>query len=148
MSKFKSLLLLCVLCASALNSQAQWANGFAVTTIMNGGTNVVGLTTNTYNAGVLTANRSEHLAIAVQYTFFAAPVGVTPTVILRLNRSLDGSNWETAVPIILTMSGATNTCTWVTNVVVGSVPYLRLQSIENTNSAVLTNVFLWAGVKR
>lgn len=151
MKFLKSILLVVALATyAAFEASAGQYDTFANTaTSFSGGTNVVGLTTNSYTTQFIADSKlSEYVGITFKYTFFAAPVGVTPTVIARYQRSQDSTNWETAVPIVATMSGATNSVVWHTNIFVGASRYLRLNAIENTNSTVLTNVTLWWNIKR
>lgn len=134
--------------------EAQQFTGYAYQQILGAGTttnNVANAATNTYeaNSGLIAATRQEYLPIALKYSFHTAPVGGTPSVTVRLQRSLDNSNWESAAPLhVLLANGATNTCTWVTNFNVGGMPYFRIATIENTNSAVITNIQVYYGLKR
>lgn len=132
---------------------AQYEVGGLTTCVTGDGvvTNFVpAVTTNTYgtNSGMISANRQEYLPITVQYTFFTAPVGSTPTVKVRLGRSLDQIHWESVPFDVLTVTGATNTTTWITNITCAGIPFYRVEAIENTNSAVITNIGVWFGTKR
>lgn len=129
-------------------ARAQWA-GYS--DILAGGTNFVpNVATNTYTnlTAYVDATRQEYVAIGLQYKFHTAPVGATPSVTMRLQRSFDGTNWESTAQHVLLANGVTNTCTWFTNLHSQGIPYYRLQTVENTNSAVITNVFLWYGTKK
>lgn len=161
MTKFKHL---CALRASvvlftlafalfAVSSQAQQYNTWATNmTRFNGGTNTVALNSTSAvftTQGVIDAKFSEYVALGFYYNFLIAPVGGTPTVIARFQRSVDNVNWESATNmVVLTMSGLTNGNTWVTNINMGSFRGLRLSTIENTNSTALTNVTLYYAIKR
>jgi hypothetical protein len=158
MNYFNSIFMTAVLAAAAFvflpaPAEAQQFTGYAYQQILGLGTttnNVAATATNTYqaNSGVIVATRQEYLPVAVKYSYHAAPVGGTPSVVLRLERSVDNSNWETTPFHVLTASGATNTCTWMTNLTVGGMPYFRISTIENTNSAVITNLQFYYGLKR
>lgn len=138
----------CALLAPA-GAHAQQYFGFGSTTLITGGTNNIAAgATNVYTNVVISPTRSEYLAFSVNYNFTVAPIGVTPTVTLRLQRSLDNSNWEATPAVILSPNGATNNVVWVTNIVAGSVPYYRVSGVENTNSSAVTNFALLWGVKR
>lgn len=152
MTKLLKLLTLGVLACVAFvaSAPAQQYERYAYTTVLSGGTNNVALnSTNTYNTGAITTTLQEYLPIQIKYKFHEAPVGATPSVTVRLQRSLDNSNWESSGPLhVLLANGATNTCTWVTNINCAGIPYWRISTIENTNSAVITNVTVLYGTKR
>src|SRR5438045_2215950 len=113
------------------SAQAQQYLTYGNSTILNGTnggstTNVAATATNTYTtATVLSVPRSEHIGVGVRYDYLAAPVGVTPTVVFRLQQSLDNSNWETVPSYVLSANGGTNAgFTWVTNMTVKGTGYL------------------------
>jgi hypothetical protein len=129
-------------------AEAQYVgNGFD--TIVNGGTNNIAAgATNVYTNSIISPVKSEYLAVGVGYNFTVAPIGVTPTATLRLQRSLDGSNWESTPFHVLSPNGATNSVVWVTNFVIGASQYFRVSGVENTNSSAITNFTIWYALKR
>lgn len=146
MNKFALIIL--SLCASVATSSAQYVRGSSQTTVMDGGTNnVANLATNTYAAGVIDATQQDHVAVALKYSFHAAPAGGTPAIVFRFASSVDGTIYETTPKWVITCSGATNTCIVITNLSTYAYPYLRLSTIENTNSAVITNVSIVYNIK-
>lgn len=150
MNKLKILALSLATLAFAVSTPAQQYERYAYTTILSGGTNNVAVnSTNTYNSGAITTTLQEYLPLAITYTFHTAPVGATPSVTVRLARSIDNSNWESSGPLhVFLANGATNTCTALTNITAGGLAYWRINTIENTNSAVITNIIVRYGTKR
>lgn len=171
MKNFKIRIFLCALLSLATlaltltppKAQAQWANGYAPITLIGGGTNNIAAgssgvaTTNVYTNLTMVVNRSEYFTLGVNYNFTAAPVGATPTIVLRLQRSFDGSHWESQFGgsgpgatgfHVFTINGATNDCTAMTNLTAAGTAFYRIVAIENTNSAPVTNLTVVYGVKR
>lgn len=164
MKNFFAILIATVICLAALpQAKAQYQSGYALTTLISGGTNNIAAgsggvaATNQYTNLVMVANRSEYLVFGAKYNFHAAPVGGTPSLTFRIQRSIDGSNWESQYGgstfgatgfHVFTANGATNACVAITNLTVAGMPYFRIVAVENTNSAVVTNLTVWYGVKR
>ena len=149
MTKLK-LLTVGILASMALSVSAQQYQRYVYTELFASTNNVAATATNTYggNSPLIATPLQGDLPIQVKYNFFTAPVGATPSVTIRLQRSLDNSNWETNTLHVLLANGSTNACIWVTNITAAGIPYWRVYTIENTNSAVLTNFSLTYGTKR
>ena len=155
-NKTPFLLLIPILILLSPILRADWS-GTKVFVIADGTTNVVaagtgGVASTNYLTNItqtIDCSRADTFSLAVTHNFHAAPVGVTPSLTLRLKRSMDGTNWESQGPFfIFTACGATNNCTSVTNFTVGALPFWQVYAVENTNSAIVTNLAVSAGVKK
>jgi hypothetical protein len=135
---------------------AQSANAgltyFGPTTLVSGGTNVVTAdATNTITAVRADVPRADSIAL-----FISVKPHTSNSVSLTLGftRSLDGTTYDTANPLLVNCSGTTNTgsgnvVSLATNVPVGAVPYLKLVTLDNNEAiAVATNVTVTYGFKR
>lgn len=152
--KFLAILAAVALALPAFSAQYE---SYTTVTLISGGTNNVAAgaagvaATNLYTGiGPIRTPYSEYLPLQISYNFHAAPVGTLPTVLFKFQRSVDGSNWESHTNLLtLTVSPVvTNSIVWVTNLTVAGYANLRLHSVENTNSAVLTNLTVKYGIKR
>jgi hypothetical protein len=141
--------------AAAPRAHAQSANpGLTYqgpTTLINGGTNVVAAnSTNTYNLRV-------DVPRADTVTFFASAKPLSSNSIaftMYLQRSVDGTTWDTYFPYTLNVTGTTNTASTnvvsiVTNIPLGGIPFLKITTGGNTDfNGIMTNLTLKYGFKR
>lgn len=121
------------------NAEAQSYN--LPMTELNGGTNnVAKATTNATLNVIMTATRSD--AIAIQ-PIFKLDTNGTEVVVFSFDHSIDGANWQSAATTLSITANGTNTVTGITNVTLGAVGFVRLRSIENPNTdGAITNLVL------
>lgn len=109
--------------------------------MLTGGTNnVSATTTNTYTQPAF-FSRTGNLGIGMHLKLDGAG---TTAVVLRLDRSVDGTNWVTGGAVnryVLTPAGTT-TVGLVTNVTVGGVRFWRPGTLENDNATAITNLII------
>lgn len=135
---------------AALPARAQGYTGYSAEVLVAGGTNnIAGATTNTYSAGnVMTLTRQREVGLSFVFGLTGA---ATSTHQVLFSSSLDGLNWKTndaGYSLTLTANG-TATTVFNTNLTVGAVGYLRLESFANTNaSQAVTNLYILYSVKR
>jgi len=148
----KKLLLSFMLVLAALvaapDTRAQGYSAYGVDYLLTGGTNVVAAATTATYTGVIGCFRQNAVNVGVS---FAATGTNSSTVTIKFSDSNDGSNWYTNNPnytIVMTANG-TATVTTQTNLNVGAVGQIRLESIQNANGSVpLTNVLVNFSTKR
>lgn len=128
-----------ILATGALKAQ-QYQTFSGATTLLTGGTNNVAATaTNTvHGAYRIDIPRSEYVVLEVSYT------PILSNAVITLSRGADVGLFETNRFIVWTVTGA-NT---MTNILAGGVPYYTINTIENTNSAALTNISFKYSFKR
>jgi len=148
----KKLLLSFMLVLAALiaapETRAQGYSAYGVDYLLTGGTNIVAAaTTATYNLGI-GCFRQNTVNIGVS---FSATGTNSSTITLKFSDSNDGTTWFTNNPAytIVMTAADTGTVTTQTNLNVGAVGQIRLQSIQNANATVpLTNVLVNFSTKR
>jgi hypothetical protein len=120
--------------ALAVGVQAQQ---YSATEVYTSSTNSIGTNATVTNNVTITATKSSDVGLAITAR---GASGATNTVTASFSRSLDGTNWATFITLPVTMSG-TNLVTAVTNVSVGAVGFLRLNTVANADvAATATNV--------
>lgn len=135
---------LAIVGALILGIQAQ---GFDfLTSSLSGGTNAVAAaSTNSVTAPAFTAVYSSD--IALQPSFKLQGAG-TSAVVFKFDTSLDGTVWyANAFTISITPAGTAQVSKVATQTL-GSIPYVRLSTIENPNATAITNLMLNASMKR
>jgi hypothetical protein len=115
--------------------------------VLSAGTNVIGLTTNTYDIPIgLNLTRATDVGLTFEVKNHTS--GATSNVTFNFQHSLDGAHWETTPTFSVTLASASTTNTLVTNLTINAKGYLRLHQGINTNAAgVMTNVLIQAAVK-
>lgn len=84
-------------------------------------------------------------AITLQTTLKLTGAGTT-AIVLKFDSSVDRVKWATGTHSVTITPAGTSEVTDVENVTIGAIPYLRLSSVENPNSATATNVAVkWLG---
>lgn len=114
--------------------------GYLDTMVSGGTNNVAATTTNTYT-GPIFEQRTGNLSIGMCLALDGAG---TTGVVLKLDRSVDGTNWVAggAVNRYLLTPAATATVMLATNVSVGAVRFWRVGSVENDNATAVTNLII------
>lgn len=89
----------------------------------------------------------QNVGIAVTFDFASA---TTSNLVYTFSRSLDKTNWDTVNTYALTVAGnGTNIITCVTNLNVGGIGWMRLNSINNTDASITaTNLGVVYSIKR
>ncbi len=143
-----SLLLAFVATGFAQSSDIRYVGN---TTLISGGTNFLTKAfTNVYSGLRIDVPRATSVNLYVAQKPSSNSVSTT----LVLARSVDGTTLDTLNTIRWTFAGATNTASVnrviaITNLDVGSIPYLFLTAIENGEAvSVLTNLTVTYGYKR
>ena len=151
-TKVAALALLAFL-AGAFNAGAQQyqavpvavTNGSSLAwTGMNGPTNAIAATTTNTCASVVALTKYDEVAIELTGKLVGAG---TSAINSTWSVSSDGSNFTAARYVISLTAAGTTTQTWVTNLNVGAVGYLRLDTIGNANATAATNVAVRVWVK-
>lgn len=138
----KTLLALALVCLSALAAHGQ-AN---LQTILDGGTNnVAGSSTRTFSDTLIPAVVNTN--IALQATFNLVSAG-TANVTFKFDISADGVLWESNRVTWGVPATGTTTNSILTNIEVGAMCFLRLNTIADGNAAAVTNLILKASQKR
>lgn len=133
----KLLLILGLLALVALPAQAQYRRYIGPQPIVSGTQIYLAATTNTVNT-TIDARESEYVALFIQFRLLGAG---TSNIVFTLQRSLDRTTFETAQNYKFTVAASgTNSVDILTNINVGSVGFLRLNTIENTATNIMTNV--------
>ena len=115
--------------------------------VLSGGTNVIGLTTNTYDSEIQ-LNLTRPTEIGLAFSVKNHTSGATSNVTFNFQHSLDGANWETTPTFSITFASASTTNCVVTNLTLNAKGHLRLHQGINTNAAgVMTNILIQAAVK-
>lgn len=134
----KLLLILGLVAFLALPAQAQYRRYIGPQPLIASQTQIyLAATTNTVNAEI-DARESEYVALLIQFRTLGAG---TSNIVFNLQRSLDRTTYESAQNYKFTLvASGTNTVNLLTNINVGSVGFLRLNTIENTATNIMTNV--------
>lgn len=117
-------------------------------TVLDGGTNNIAASTLksvTNSSIVLGRFPGGNTAVAASYVLDGAG---TSAVTFVFERSVDGSTWDSATTY--TLAGNANGTARVantTNFVIDGFPYLRVKTMQNTNSASVTNLTLKYTIK-
>jgi hypothetical protein len=136
---FAFVLGLVALIATTANAQVYTVNTLTLTNT------VAGSTTITPNVAIPNAGRYDQLSI--QATFVLASSG-TSGVNFTVQRSLDGTNWETTPSQTLTVTAAgTSSVTGILDFSYGAAGYLRLASIVNSNSVAVNSLVIKTATK-
>lgn len=105
---------------------------------------VIALATNVYDSVVVTRGQNAALQIS-----FDAPASSTSNLVVRVDTSVDNgiggsvaatTNWFPNVYVFAVAAGGVTRQTFVTNVNVGAVGYLRVQLCNTNTGGTLTNV--------
>jgi len=140
------ILIVALLALACARSQAQVR--YSLVTLLAGGTNNVGApATNSYSLPINCTAQTE-----VPLLFKLTCSGTNSyNVGFFLSRSVDGTNWDSSTaPIqIPVAANGTNSVLLSTNLVVGAMGWLRLDTVANTNDAsYVTNLVVVYGIKR
>ncbi len=88
------------------------------------------------NVAVITARKNSNVGIEASFKQSGAS---TNNVVFNFARSLDGVNYETTPSVVITApANGTNSVVAVTNVSLGAVGALKLQSISNGSASTTT----------
>lgn len=112
-------------------------------------TSVAALSTNTtYASSNWMASSISGSKMGVSIKFALTGAG-SSTVVFKFDASLDGANWEPAAYSVSAAANGTTAVVKNANFDLGSLPYVRLSSIENPNaSSAVTNLVIRYGNKR
>jgi len=134
----------------SLPARAQSYSAYSAETLLAGGTNnIAANTTKTYTAGTtIGLKRQREVALSFAFNLTGA---ASSTHQVLFSSSLDGLTWKTndaGYTLTLTANGA-STVVFTTNLTVGAIGYLRLESIANTNATLaVTNLAVLYSIKR
>ena len=136
-------LFLAVLAFAAVSASAQnWTRIIDPTGTSN---NVAAASTNSY---LLTLDATDQLNVGFCYSAKCVATNSTTTTI-TFDSSIDASLWQSNAYTFTIAQSGTTPVTLVTNVSVGGVNYLRLNSIGNPGSVgALTNITFQYSAKR
>lgn len=127
-------------CAFAALTTGLHAQLSVQTTSLNGGTaNVAASTTNSVTVPVLTVAKASNVAIQAAFKLTGAG---TSAVVFNFDESIDGSNWKTSSRTLSVTPAGTSTVVNLGNYTLGGAAFLRLSSVQNPNSAAITNLVL------
>lgn len=131
----------------------QFVSGFqGLTTIMGQGTttnNVAATATNTYaNQFRIDVPKAEYVELYISAAFSAS--GPAPQNLrFSIAQGADETTFETNNTYAFNLTGnGTTPVNLITNITVGAVPYLKIQSAGNTNAAYATNIVFSYGFKK
>jgi hypothetical protein len=138
-----SAMLMLAMLFSVPDTHAQQYDISALTLATNGLEATAGVTTNT--TAVITATKYDELALSVTGAATGANTG---NLIVYFTGSVDGTNYS-RYPIhsVSVIMNGTTAVTGVTNVPLGSVGYLRVDSMTNSGAAAITNITIRVGKK-
>ena len=123
--------------AMAGNALAQYT---LQSTSLNGGTaNVAAATTNAVTTPVLTVVKSSDVAIQASFKLTGAG---TSAVVFNFDESIDNSSWKSNSRTLSVTPAGTTTVVNMGNYTLGGAGFLRLSSVQNPNSAAITNLVL------
>lgn len=131
--------ILAILAAVALCASAAQAQQYAVATAYSSGTNTIATNGTVTNNFVIAATKVTDIGLAISARAVGAATG---NITATFARSLDGTNWVSTPNITLAVAAnGTNPVTAVTNITVGAVGFLRLNTVAYADpTSVLTNV--------
>ena len=115
------------------------AQQYAVSTAYSSSTNSIGTNATVTNNVTISATKVADIGLGVTAR---GASGATGNITATFARSLDGTNWVSSptITVAVPLSG-TNVVTAVTNITLGAVGYLRLNTVANGDPAsVATNV--------
>lgn len=100
------------------------------------------------NAARLQTGQAADVGLQITYALAAATTGTTNCSFI-FARSLDGSTWESSPYwTIAVPSAGVTTSSLVTNLSLGGVGWIRLQSVQNPCTNAITNLVINAAAKR
>jgi hypothetical protein len=127
------------LVATTANAQVYTVNTLSVTNTVGSGATI------TPNVAIPNAGRYDQLSLVATFNTTASN---TSGVNFTIQRSLDGTTWETPAYQTLTVTAnGTNLVTGILDFTYGAAGYLRLNTIVNSNSAVLSNIIIKTATK-
>jgi hypothetical protein len=99
---------------------------------------IAGGTTQTCTNLIIDVPRYGNVALAFKFNMSGS---TTSNIVYTFSKSIDRSNWSTVNPITVTVAAnGTTDVVEVSNQAIGAVPYLKLETIQNTHaSLVMTN---------
>ena len=113
-----------------VTAQAQATPVYFSNTLLSGST-VTNSTTRTYN---LTIDARKQTTVGLMVSFALTGGAETGNIVVTLQRSIDGSTWESTGTTITTAANGTNTVSLVTAVASNGAGYIRLATIQNANT--------------
>lgn len=142
------LIIMAAIIAFAFDAQAQQ---YTVTTLLNGGTNnVAGASTNSYSSATyVVPGIAKYSDVAIQISGKGLDATNAAAWSVVFDKSVDGVTWGNNSPLTIAVTPAgTAVRTVVTNITLGPIGYLRLNSILNLSSAdAITNITVKVAVK-
>lgn len=150
MKRFLSSLIALIALAAVSTARAQGYSAYSAEILLSGGTNnIAAAATNTYTTGnVMSLTRQREVGLLFSFNLQSAS---SSTHTILFSSSVDGTNWKTndAGYTLSLAANGTSTVLFTTNLTVGAIGYLRLESISNTNAAIaLTNLAVLYSIKR
>ena len=137
----------CALCAFApIKANAQ-AYGYGSLTI-SAATTAGAATSTLTGSPIMDVTKIQNVTLFTKFGFSSSNLS---NIVYTISQSYDKTNWNTISPIVWTVTAAAGTGVQraSTNINVGGIGYLKLETIQNTHaSAVLTNSAFVYTIKR
>lgn len=128
-----------------LSAQAQSATDDGVLPFASNASFAATSTNATWASSNYVAAPVRSSAITLQTTLKLTGAGTT-AIVLKFDSSVDRVKWMTGTHSVTITPAGTSEVTDVENVTIGAIPFLRLSSVENPNSAAATNITVkWVG---
>lgn len=104
---------------------------------------IPGVSTNTAN---LDWRMDLHNAVSLQCVASLANIG-SSNLTITVQQSVNRTNWHTLATMLLAMNG-TNQASYLTNLSIGAIPWMRVSTFVNANTAAVNYLEFTVGRKR
>lgn len=115
---------------------------YNLTTLISGGTNVIpAQSSNVFTSlATITGVRGRYVTLQATFSPNTAPT-TGSNIFLKFDNSIDAAKFQTNafLWVITPVASVTYEQTYITNLDIGSLGYLRMSQVLNSNSVVITN---------